>query len=149
MLFGSSIGEQEITMSGVLDIKINDLPSFKDQRGNLIVADLDKLVPFPVVRLFYIRDVPVNTIRGQHAHRRCRQYVICQSGRVLMDIADATHTRRVELKAGQAVLMESGIFHSEMYLDSDSIVLVLCDQPYDRSDYIDSMDELRSSHVRR
>ena len=53
-----------------------------------------------------------------------------------------------ELKAGQAVLMESGIFHSEMYLESDSIVLVLCDQPYDRSDYIDSMDELRKLYAR-
>ena len=135
-------------MSGVLDIKINDLPSLRDARGNLIVADLDKLVPFPVVRLFYIRDVPVNTIRGQHAHRRCRQYVICQSGRVLVDTADGERTRQLELKAGQAILMESGIFHSETYLESDSIVLVLCDQPYDQSDYIDSMDEFRKLYAR-
>ncbi len=128
-------------MPKVDDIEVDDLPTFRDPRGNLVVAEFDKYVPFPVVRLFYVRDVPVNTMRGQHAHRRCRQYLICQSGRVVLNAADGKRMRRIELKAGQGVLLVNGIFYSETYLDAESMALVLCDQPYDQGDYIDSMDE--------
>jgi dTDP-4-dehydrorhamnose 3,5-epimerase-like enzyme len=85
--------------------------------------------------------VPINTVRGQHAHRDCRQYMICQNGRVLVDASDGSRTRQITLNPGQAVLMEKGIFYSETYLDRDSALLVLCDKPYDRNDYIDSMEE--------
>jgi UDP-2-acetamido-3-amino-2,3-dideoxy-glucuronate N-acetyltransferase len=128
-------------MASVNDIKVDDLPSFGDARGNLVAAELGKYVPFDVIRLFYVRDVPINTVRGQHAHRDCRQYMICQSGRVLVDASDGSRTRRIKLNPGQAVLMGTGIFYSETYLDRDSMLLVLCDKPYDRGDYIDSMEE--------
>lgn len=129
-------------MPSVHDIKVDDLPSYRDARGNLVVAELGKYVPFDVVRLFYVHDVPINTVRGQHAHRDCRQYMICQSGQVLVDASDGSRRRQIKLNPGQAILMGTGIFYSETYLDRDSALLVLCDKPYDRSDYIDSMEDL-------
>ena len=128
-------------MPRVDDIKVDDLPGYRDPRGNLVVAELGKFVPFPVVRLFYVYDVPINMVRGQHAHRDCRQYMICQNGRVLVDASDGSRSRQITLKPGQAVLMENGIFYSETYLDRDSMLLVLCDKPYDRNDYIDRSEE--------
>ena len=128
-------------MPDVKDIRIDNLPSRRDARGNLVVAELGTFVPFAVARLFYVHDVPVNTARGNHAHRNGRQYYICQSGRVRVDLHDGTKTRRIELNAGQGVLIENGIFASETYLDHNSMLLVLCDRPYDRADYIESMDE--------
>jgi UDP-2-acetamido-3-amino-2,3-dideoxy-glucuronate N-acetyltransferase len=129
-------------MASVNDIKVDDLPRMSDARGNLIIAELGDYVPFPVARLFYVHGVPINTIRGKHAHRRCRQYLICQIGRVIVEAADGNQTRRIELNAGQAVLMESGIFFSETYVDRDTVLLVLCDRPYEKNDYIDSLEEL-------
>jgi UDP-2-acetamido-3-amino-2,3-dideoxy-glucuronate N-acetyltransferase len=128
-------------MPNVHDIKVDDLPSYRDARGNLVVAELSKYIPFDVVRLFYVHDVPINAVRGQHAHRNCRQYMICQRGQVLVDASDGSQTRQITLNPGQAVLMENGIFYSETYLDRNSTLLVLCDKPYDRKDYIDSMEE--------
>jgi dTDP-4-dehydrorhamnose 3,5-epimerase-like enzyme len=128
-------------MPSLDDIKVDDLPEFREARGSLVVAELSAYVPFEVVRIFYVRDVPVNVTRGMHAHRECRQYMICQAGRVLIEATDGKQTRQIELRAGQAVLMESGIFYSERYLDRETVLLVLCDKPYDVNDYIDSMDE--------
>jgi len=125
-------------MPSVDDIKIDELPRFDDARGELVVADFSEVVPFPVVRLFYVHDVPANTTRGRHAHRRCRQYMICQTGRIVIEANDGTRTRRFELAAGQAVFMENGIFFSETYLEPGSVVLVLCDRPYEEDDYIRS-----------
>ena len=128
-------------MPNVNDIKIDNLPTFRDARGDLVAVDFARFVPFPVARLFYVRDVPINTTRGQHAHRQGWQYLICQVGRVLVDATDGARSLRMELTAGQAVLMESGIFFGETYLERETVLLVLCDRPYDRKDYIESMEE--------
>jgi UDP-2-acetamido-3-amino-2,3-dideoxy-glucuronate N-acetyltransferase len=141
---GDFTDEQQL-MRSVNDIKVDNLPTIRDARGNLVVAEFSAYVPFQVVRLFYVHDVPANTTRGKHAHRRCRQYMICQTGRVLVDAADGRQTRQIELNAGQAVLMEPRIFFSETYADRGTLLLVLCDQPYDKDEYINSMEELRGS----
>lgn len=136
-------------MPDVNDIRIDDLPRKRDARGNLVVAEFSKFVPFAVARLFYIYGVPVNTSRGHHAHRHGRQYYICQSGRVRIDVHDGTKARRIELNPDQAVFIESEIFASETYLDENSVLLVLCDRSYDRDDYIESMEEFLAGIARQ
>jgi dTDP-4-dehydrorhamnose 3,5-epimerase-like enzyme len=128
-------------MPKVSNLKIDHLLEFSDVRGRLVVAEFSKFVPFAVVRLFYIHGVPANTTRGNHAHRQCRQYMICQSGRVFIEATDATRTRRIELKPGQAVLIEPGIFTSLTFADRETTLLVLCDRPYESNDYIQTMEE--------
>lgn len=133
-------------MANVDDIKVDDLPTMRDERGTLVVAEFGKHVPFSVARIFYIYGVAPDTSRGKHAHRLGRQYLICQSGRVLIDTTDGKRTRQVQLMPGQATLIENGIFASETYIDRDTVLLVLCDRPYDRSDYIESMEEFLQAH---
>src|SRR5215469_12998092 len=125
---------------GVKHARIDSLQVFSDSRGALTVVEFSKSVPFPVVRLFYISGVPAGTSRGGHAHYRCNQYVICQSGRLQVVLADGVHERSFDLSAGQAILIESGVFATQTYLDADSASLVLCDHPFDADDYIDDMD---------
>jgi UDP-2-acetamido-3-amino-2,3-dideoxy-glucuronate N-acetyltransferase len=129
-------------MPNLNDIKIDNLPKFRDARGSLVVAEFFNYIPFSVVRLFYIHDAPINAVRGKHAHRRCRQYMICQTGRVLIDATDGTQTRRIELCSGQAVLIENGIFTSQTYVERDTVLLVLCDRLYEKDDYIHSIDPM-------
>jgi UDP-2-acetamido-3-amino-2,3-dideoxy-glucuronate N-acetyltransferase len=135
-------------MPNVNDIKVDNLPRNRDARGNLVAAEFSDYVPFQVVRLFYVHDVPVNTIRGKHAHRRCRQYMICQTGRVIVDATDGKQTRKIELTAGQSIFVEPGIFFSEKYVERDTVLLILCDSPYDSNDYIESMDEFSEAVTR-
>jgi dTDP-4-dehydrorhamnose 3,5-epimerase-like enzyme len=120
--------------------RIDKLPVMRDARGSLTAIDFAKQVPFPVARLFYVSGVPAGMSRGGHAHRRCNQYMICQAGRLLVAIADGADERSIELSAGQAVLIEPGIFATQTYLDGDSACLVLCDRPYEADDYIHGMD---------
>lgn len=124
----------------VEDAPIDSLPVMRDARGALTVVDFGKSVPFPVARLFYISGVPAGMSRGGHAHYRCKQFMICQSGRLLVDLADGVHQRSLELSAGQAILIEPGIFATQTYLDGNSASLVLCDRPYEAEDYIHGME---------
>jgi UDP-2-acetamido-3-amino-2,3-dideoxy-glucuronate N-acetyltransferase len=124
-------------------VKLDTLPTVRDARGALTVADFNKFVPFPVVRMFYVREVPPGTMRGQHAHYRCTQYMVCLSGRLQITVADGNSQRSFELAAGNGILIEPGIFATETYLDADSLMMALCDRPYEKEDYIHDMDELR------
>jgi UDP-2-acetamido-3-amino-2,3-dideoxy-glucuronate N-acetyltransferase len=138
-------------MSGptIDDMKLDTLPSIRDARGVLTVAEFSKFIPFTVVRLFYVREVPPGTIRGQHAHYRCSQYLVCISGRLRVTFADDAKERSFELSPGHGVLVEPGIFAIETYLDEDSVMLVLCDRPYEKDDYIHTRQEFLEYRHRR
>jgi|SRR3954471_21331683 mannose-6-phosphate isomerase-like protein (cupin superfamily) len=123
------------------DVGVDMLPVVRDSRGTLTIVEFSKIVPFQVARLFYISGVKAGLSRGGHAHYRCRQYLICQDGRLEIHMADGTRERSVELSSGQAVLVEPGIFAAQTYLDDNSAMLVLCDRPYESEDYIHGMDE--------
>jgi UDP-2-acetamido-3-amino-2,3-dideoxy-glucuronate N-acetyltransferase len=129
-------------LSQLEEITVTDLPSFVDERGSLTVAEFSRFVPFVVQRLFFIRCVPAATDRGGHAHYRCRQYLVCQNGTIKVQATDGRSTRDFLLCDGQCLLVEPGIFATETYLTSDSILLVLCDRPFEKSDYIDTIEEL-------
>lgn len=126
------------------DLRVDDLPVLRDARGALAVAELDRLVPFAVVRLFYVTDAPAATTRGQHGHYRCSQYLLCQSGRIQIVLNDGEQERSLLLAAGQGLLIPPAIFASETYLDSGTVLLVLCDRPYEKEDYIHSLESLRA-----
>ena len=129
-----------MTLPAVVNVRIETLPTTRDSRGGLTALEISRTVPFPVVRLFYISGVPAGLSRGGHAHYRCSQYMICQSGRLGIAVRDGINERSFELSAGQAVLIEPGIFATQTYLDDDSVLLVLCDRPYEPEDYIHSID---------
>jgi dTDP-4-dehydrorhamnose 3,5-epimerase-like enzyme len=130
-----------MSFPSVEDVRIDMLPGKRDPRGALTVVEFNTAVPFPVARLFYVSGVPAGLSRGGHAHYRCSQYLICQAGRLGIALADGDRERRLELSAGQAMLVEPGIFATQTYLDDASVLLVLCDRPYEAEDYIHSMDE--------
>ena len=129
-----------MSLPSVENARIDSLPVVRDSRGVLTVVDFSKIVPIVVARLFYVCGVSAGTSRGGHAHYRCSQYVICQRGRLGLSLADGIRERSLELSAGQAVLIKAGIFATQVYLDDDSLSLVLCDRPYEAEDYIHGMD---------
>jgi UDP-2-acetamido-3-amino-2,3-dideoxy-glucuronate N-acetyltransferase len=132
-------------MSAPLDqISVIECQDLSDSRGALFVLSLDRIVPFEIQRIFFIYDVPTSAIRGQHAHYRCRQFFVCQKGRILVTMTDGADTRNVELRAGQAILLEPLIFSEQTYLEQDAILLVLCSRPYEADDYIRDIDSLRA-----
>lgn len=128
----------------VTTMKVDIFPTMRDQRGALTVVELGGVVPFTVARLFYVTRVPAGTARGQHGHFRCSQYFLCQAGRVRTVASDGAEERAFILEPGQGLLVPPGIFASETYLEPDTILQVLCDRPYEKDDYIHSMEELRA-----
>src|ERR1700690_4436488 len=69
------------------DVKLNikgvsllEIPSVVDLRGSLVFAEYDKILPFIPKRYFLVFDVPSKEVRGEHAHRKCHQFMVCIKG---------------------------------------------------------------------
>ena len=90
-------GKQGITDTSVPGVKLYRMPSFVDMRGSLSVGDFEGFLPFHAKRYFLVYGVPTQETRGEHAHKRCHQFLICVSGSVRVLADDGTRRIDVEL----------------------------------------------------
>jgi dTDP-4-dehydrorhamnose 3,5-epimerase-like enzyme len=117
-------------------LRMVEFPQHGDAQNGLAVFQSLDDVPFPIVRVFTVRS-GTGVVRGQHAHKKCNQLLICLSGRCEVTCFDgvAKVTRLLE-RWNQGLLVPAGIWCEEKYLDPESLMMVLCDQPYEADDYI-------------
>jgi UDP-2-acetamido-3-amino-2,3-dideoxy-glucuronate N-acetyltransferase len=109
-------------------------------RGLLIPVEFSTL-PFVPQRVFTVSHVPDMAIRGEHAHKTTKQYLICLEGRVELAILNEEgETEFDNLDAGEGFFLDSGIYAGQRYR-LGAILLVLASTPYDPSDYISDKDE--------
>ena len=60
--------------------KIIKIKSYKKKGGLLLALDFKKTFPIKIKRIFYIYGKK-NLIRGDHAHKKCKQIFIAISGK--------------------------------------------------------------------
>ena len=123
------------------------IPSFfpvtthRDARGSLGAMEGDDL-PFDVRRVYYLFDVPIGAVRGEHGHKTLEQLMICMHGRVEVTLNDASGQFHFVLDSPAIALhIPPGLWRSLRFVDPDTVVCVLASQPYDRQDYIYTFEE--------
>jgi dTDP-4-dehydrorhamnose 3,5-epimerase-like enzyme len=116
------------------EFKVIDLPAFKDDRGSLVV--LEKAMPFPVRRVFWISGADGRT-RGGHRHHVTRQALVAMAGSVSVLMHDRRHRDTIVLdRPDRVLLVEPDDWHT-MSFGPGAILLVLASASYDVNDYID------------
>lgn len=111
-----------------------------NKMGGLTVVEVAREIAFPVARVFFVTAAKAGMLRGCHAHRRCNQFQICVGGRVEAIFFDGENSQSLMLGKGEGVRVPAGIWGEQRYLEADSALLVLCDQPYAAEDYIEDRD---------
>ena len=123
-------------------------PTRGDERGRLIVQEsLSDLVPFEIKRTFFIYDTTPGTVRGNHAHHRNRQMLICVSGACTIDceMPDGTKSSHRLDWPDKGLLIEGMVWHCMKEFSKDAVLLVLASEHYNEADYIrDHGEFLRS-----
>lgn len=112
------------------------LESFADARGRLMPIDFAAL-PLAPARAFLV-EAPDGAVRGGHAHRNGRQFLLRISGEISVECVLGGERRVVRLDAGgdNAVLISAPVWAQQMYHGDDARLLVLADTPYDPDSYI-------------
>lgn len=113
-----------------------DLPVFVKPDSELVVAEAESHLPISIQRVFAIR-AEKGTMRGNHAHRQCTQVLVCLHGKVAVRCDDGDSSRTVELdRPSRALLIPPSIWAEQTYLESPTLLMVLCDRPFEEEDYI-------------
>jgi len=121
----------------VYDCSIIEMPRMKNRAGNISILENQDNLPFDVMRIFYIYDIPGGEDRGAHAHKECHQFLIAVSGSFEIEMDDGVNKRTVQLNRPYYGLhIPPGIWAAEKGFSSGAICLVLTSQEYCAEDYI-------------
>jgi len=125
--------------------EIVELPVFADaDMGSLGVVETGKEIGFDIARVFYHFGLPDGAIRGGHAHRGLKQFVICLSGTINVAVEDASGQRSFVLRSPATGLMVPPLNWLVLTsLSEGSASIVLCSDSYEESDYIRDLTEFR------
>jgi UDP-2-acetamido-3-amino-2,3-dideoxy-glucuronate N-acetyltransferase len=126
-----------VLQSTVTGVTLNKFPFISDMRGNLSVGEFDKTVPFIPKRYFFVFDVPSSETRGEHAHRQCKQFLICVKGRCSV-VADDGRNRQEFLldKPNLGLYLPPMTWGIQYRYSADATLLVFASEYYDADDYI-------------
>jgi dTDP-4-dehydrorhamnose 3,5-epimerase-like enzyme len=125
----------------IKDISIVEFPYFCEENGSLVIMEVGNVVPFEIARVFLVK-ADSGSVRGKHAHYECFQMLQCINGSIDVTCTDGEDSADFTLDTPKLGLMiPPGIWATQTYTDSDSSLIVLCDQLYSESDYIRNYDE--------
>ena len=125
-------------------IKTIKLKSFIKKSGKLVPLSFDNTFPLKVKRIFYIFGKK-NQYRGDHAHKRCKQFFIPISGNISLIMKSKNEQKSIILnsKKNIGVLVSNLVWCRLKFLTKNSIVLVNCDRKYEFKDYIEKYSEFK------
>lgn len=135
-------GVGSIVPTMMTSARLIDIPSFRDMRGTLSVIECERVLPFPIKRVFYTYGVPSKDLRGEHAHKKCHQFLVAVHGRLKVLVDDAVHRDAVILdNPSVGLLLPAGCWGVQYQHSPDCVLMVFASEPYESSDYIRNYDE--------
>ncbi|NVO06140.1 MAG: WxcM-like domain-containing protein [Rhodoferax sp.] len=113
-----------------------------DMRGALAVYDFEKHIPFAPKRSFIVFDVPSREVRGEHAHHRCHQFLVCIRGSCAVVADDGREKVEVDLDSPSiGVYLPPLTWGVQYKYSADAMLLVFASDHYDPADYIRNYSE--------
>lgn len=121
-----------------------------DTRGSLTVGEVPTEVPFAPARYFAVFGVPSVELRGEHAHKKCQQFLICLHGTCRVMLDDGHRRCEVTLdRPDMGVFMPEMIWGTQYRYSPDAVLLVFASRPYEADDYLRTYDEFLAEISRR
>lgn len=128
--------------TSVRGVTLHELKSVQDMRGSLSVGDVGADVPFEVKRWFLVYDVPSVEIRGEHAHRRCEQFLVAVHGSVHVVADDGRRREQFVLdRPGVGLYLPPMTWGIQYRYTPEATLLVFASRPYEPEDYIRDYEE--------
>jgi len=133
---------QQSKESRVKGVKVYEMRDIPDLRGALSVGEFDKDLPFAPKRYFLVHDVASERIRGEHAHIRCQQFLICTHGACSLIADDGKNRQEFRLdRPNLGVYLPPMVWGIQYKFTREAVLLVFASEHYDPKDYIRNYDE--------
>lgn len=111
-------------------------PTHSDERGNLVVVEGGKDIPFPIARLFYIYGGGAE-VRGCHANRESEFVLVNVHGSCKLRVHDGKQEHEFMLNTPSEGIYLPKMIWKEMYdFSDDAVLLCIASTPYLSEEYI-------------
>jgi dTDP-4-dehydrorhamnose 3,5-epimerase-like enzyme len=125
-------------------VKLIEFPFFEENDGNLTVFEEGAYsIPFLIKRVFHVSSRK-GSVRGNHAHIKCSQLLICSSGAIEVKCDDFFSKKNYILdRPNLGLLLLPGVWANETYLKDNTNLTVICDRLYEKDDYINNYSDFK------
>jgi UDP-2-acetamido-3-amino-2,3-dideoxy-glucuronate N-acetyltransferase len=128
------IGSHSTSVAGV---RLHRMPLVEDLRGWLSFGEGQCDVPFEIRRYFLVFGVTGEHIRGEHAHKRLHQFLVCVHGRCHIVADDGRNREEFVLdRPDLAIHIPPMVWAVQYRYSKDAVLLALTSDAYDPNDYI-------------
>ena len=129
-------------MASEAEAHIINLPKICDPRGNMSVIENQQEIPFDIARAYWIYDVPGGMFRNGHAFRTQQELIVALSGSFDVILNDGKSERRYHMARSYYGLWVPPMTWRKIdNFSTNSVVLVLSDEPYSEEDYIEDFGQ--------
>lgn len=129
--------EPAVFSTGVSGVTIHRFRVVRDLRGSLTVGNVEDEIPFDIKRYFIVFGVPSKDVRGEHAHRKCHQFLTATHGGVSLIVDDGENREEIRLESAEyGVHIPPMIWDTQYNFSPDAVLLVFASELYDPGDYI-------------
>lgn len=120
-----------------MEAKIIKLPKFEDPRGNLSFIEEENHIPFKIERVYWIYDVPGGQVRGGHAFKEQREFIVALSGSFDVVIDNSLLKQTFSLnRSYYGLYIPCGLWREMNNFSTNSLAVVLSSTKFEESDYI-------------
>jgi len=118
-------------------------PELRDERGFLSFIENGTHIPFDISRIFYIYGVGVNETRGNHAHKKCEQFIFPIVGSFKLSIYCDGFWQLFSLidNENKGIYIAPFTWIKLEEFSRNAICMVLASEKYDKNDYINDFHE--------
>jgi hypothetical protein len=121
--------------------RLLDLASIVDDRGQLVVIEARKHIPFDIERVYCVLG-RTGEPRGFHAHRQLTQMLVCLAGSCRVRVDNGFDQAEWHLHRPDQGLMIRPMEWREMHdFSAGTVLMCLASAHYDEADYIRDYDQ--------
>ena len=115
---------------------------YKKKSGTLIPFSMKKDFPIKVKRIFIINGKK-NFIRGDHAHKKCSQFLFPVLGKMVIqyNFKGKKGIIKLDQNKREGYLLKPKTWCKIKFLTKNATLLVACDMEYKFSDYIEKYSQ--------
>lgn len=126
-------------------VKLIDLPKIADPRGNLSFFENQNHIPFEIKRTYWIYDVPGGEMRGSHAFKESREFIVALSGSFDVVLNDGVQEAKYSLNRSYfGLYIPNLLWRSLENFSTNSLALIVSSICYSENDYIRDFEEFKT-----
>lgn len=130
----------------IKNIKKIKLTNINNKKSIITVISKNEIPQINFKRIFFVCNNQ-NETRGNHAHRKCYQFMFSLLGKIKLICDDGFNKKELTLEPRKnGFLIPPTIWANQQYLTKNSILAVICDRNFEEKDYVRSYEVFKKTY---